>query len=380
MSMFSAKLVRDWTNKIHPNLRYTYDSVINTAGWWIYENTQRLSDEWSRVWECDGTTGPANAGDNTQRLTSIAACATRATGTTTAQSWGLYENSDGVQLLISHTGSADGVIRIAYSPGGNYALQGTATYPPTASDEVIISNGNSIVASTASLDRAMTIWCHDKDWRCAVWRNGSLVRLVYLVEVEPLTANTVFGPLAPGYPAYVGGHATSAARGQSSQITGGIVTGTAIGATNDVYPRARVFTNGAGRNIKVGGGEIPIPGNSSIIAYASTPGNQTGPAGSMAALQGNKTPLVPIFWGGHGAANSDGYLGVPRDWRLGLIASLTLPATNDFFDGYDPDDQPGVSGGSDGSGAPRTNWWAAIDGPCCVWPWRDVASSIDTGL
>lgn len=371
MSVFTAQLVRDWTGKIHPNLRRTYVSVVDATGWFIYNNTQKLSSEWIRKWESNGVTGPANSGDTTQRLTSVAECSVRGATTATAQSWGCYQNSDGVQLLIGFTGASDDIVRIAYSPGGLYTLAGTTTFLPTATDEVVISNANSIVNSTASLDRTMTIWCHDKDWRCVVFRNGSMIRALYLVEVESLASETVFG--RAGYPAYVGGHATSGARGPSSQIAGGVFA-TAIGSAGDTYPRCRVFTFATGRNIKIGGGEISALGINVSLGYANNPGNSTGPMGSTAALQGNKTIMVPIFWSGDGTGSvSDGYLGIPRDWKLALINSLSAPSTNDFLDGLDPTDTPGVT-------SPRTNWWASFGGPLLTWPWRNAAASVDTGL
>lgn len=376
MTLFNGQLTRDWTGGIS-NPRRAFVSVNDTAGWFIFQNTQILSSKWTRVWESDGVSGPANDGDNTQRLVNVAACSVRGANTTTAQSWGLYQASDGCQILIAYTGASDDVIRITYSPGGLYTRAGTATFPPTASDENFITQSTTVVNGTASLDRALYIACVDKDWRCAVFRGGGTIRILMLQEATSLSINGIFGLGTVGYPSYVGGAHTNANRsgGTGTSWTSPPLS-TAIGGANFNGAVCRVFTNAAARNIKLGAGEITHSQTGNVLnnqqqAYIGSPT-------ATPAAQGGKIPLLPIIWSGEPVANVDGYWASPIDWWIAMLTTST-PSLGDFTPGFDPTDVPGVSGGQTGVGDPRTNWLLAL-GPNCIWPWRNFQAALDTGV
>src|SRR5712671_6970587 len=103
--MSGPLLTKAWT--ITPNVRNTYTSLNDMAGWWFYNNHVAIKAKWTLKWTCDGTTGPTSAGDATDRLTDKTKCETRGAAAGNAQSFAVYSNADGVQLKITYQGATD---------------------------------------------------------------------------------------------------------------------------------------------------------------------------------------------------------------------------------------------------------------------------------
>lgn len=361
--MGTVQVTKDWIGGITPNKRRTYTSLNDLAGWFIFENTQRLSAKWTRVWESDGVTGPANAADHTQRLTSVAACSVRGSAAGNAQSFGVYQASDGAQLSFAYQGAFDDFVRIGYSRAGVYTLAGTTTNQPTAADELVISAGNSIVGGITSLDRVMSIWCIDGDWRCAIFRSNAISNVLGLAQVTPLVSTRAVNPIFT--PPYVAWRYTNAVRSSGVQTPVGGITNVAIGAAGFLGTMARVYTDSL-RNIRVGGGDIGTAGASNGSSTVAATWSTDKPA----LQNGEGSPLLPIYWSGEKAANNDGFLGSPIDWWSCYTANVNVPAAGDPFTAWTRAVPGFVS-------ALEANWLVAI-GSAIVWPWLNAAPNMET--
>lgn len=353
--MTQALLTQAWT--VTPNVRNTYASLNDMMSWWIYNNHVAIKAKWTLKWTSDGTTGPANAGDNTDRLTDKTKCATRGANAASAQSYAVYSNADGVQMLITYQGATDDVCRISYSKDDGFTLAGTTTNQPTAADEVV--NSASQIGNGTSLDRVMSIWVRDdgKAWSCATFRSGTLQSLLGVEKVTSLATVRVTNPIY-SVP-YVLYRYTTLTRGTTAGLPTG---GAASNAATVAGAQARVYTDSE-RTITLGGGELLV-----AAAAGSITGNIMQ-VDKPAAQNGAATPLLPIFWSGPKAANTDGFFAQPIDWWQGIASSTAIPAQADPFPGYDP--------GDDTNGAARSNWLMAL-GSCVVRPWRNAAATMET--
>jgi hypothetical protein len=367
--MTAIQLSKSWS--INPNVRNVFSTLTDMAGWFIYQNhTWLITHAWTVKWTSNGSVGPASSGDTTDRIISNAAASVRGTASATPQSWTVLQNPDGLQLLIAYQGAGtsptgDDIIRISYSPGGLFTPQGftnpTYTYQPTATDEVVVSTGNSIINSTASADRVMSIWASDdgKAWSCALWRTSVLLALVGVERVISYCETGV--QTLP----YFGYRYNSLIRSNSPGGNGPTwdPTSTAVGATGWIGGTARVLTDGASRLTRFGGGELSlsnIPNNGLLIEdvfLSNTP-----------ALQAGTMPLLPLFLTGEKAASLDGFFGAPYDWWIGYSASLSVPAAADIFPGFDVADNPNID-------PVRSNWFVAL-GTTVIRPWKNVAVSM----
>lgn len=166
------------------NNRISFSSLVQVTREFLYgiKNTL-VTNGWTVKYSCDGTTGPANAGDHTDRWTDATKAGTRGANTSTAQSWIVLTDADGVDFMLSFTGSADNQARFAYSHGGNYTPAGTTTFPATATDEVVVLSGD-FTNSTASGDRVYQIaYTTDKrNWRVWIYRDHQLIGAIFGVE------------------------------------------------------------------------------------------------------------------------------------------------------------------------------------------------------
>jgi hypothetical protein len=368
--MSTVQLVKAWsTGGITPNLRRAYVSLNDLAGWFIYSNTTALAAKWTRKWESNGVTGPSGVGDTTQRLTNVAACSVRGAAAANAQSWGVYTAVDGCQILIAYQGASDDILRISYSKGGLFTLAGTTTNQPTATDEVVIMAATSVVNATASLDRVMSIWCLDGDWRCAIFRSGSIINTVGISLVSPLVSTRVVNPIFT--PPYVAHRFTALNMSLSGDSYGdspvsSSAPGTAVGAANFKGVVARVYTDSSRTN-RLGGGQLWLPVTGSN--YFSSSQTPTFAANKPALQNAEGSPLLPIYWCGERQSQLDGFLGSPIDWWCAYSSSSGVPAVADSFSAWDPADTPGVT-------TPRTNWLMSL-GSAAIWPWCNVAANME---
>lgn len=367
------------TNKlfnITPNLRRSYVSLNDLTSWWIYENkVAKLGGSWTIKWTSDGTNGPASDLDNTDRLASPANCATRGTTGSTAQSWYLAQNNEGVQILVTYQGATDDIARVSFSPGGLFTRAGTPTFPPTATDEVVVSAATTIVNATTSADRVMSIWCaaDGTDWRCPVFRQNGIASCLSVMKVQRIAPVSTF-PVP-----YVFGNFVRMSREFLNDSTD-VATPTymemgalAIGAASFRGYGGRVFTNSTSRLARMYGQWFMGSGNG--ITNGNTLSNGGGAATFAstycASLGGTGALTWPIHLNGERTANLDGPWGTLIDWHQVITTSITNPSITDMMPGYEVGDVPGVT-----PATPRTNWWVAL-GAGCLWPWRNAAASME---
>lgn len=368
--MTAIQLQKNWS--INPNVRNAFVSLIDMSGWYIYENHAWLiTHGWTVKFTSNGITGPSSNADTTDRIISKTAASVRGATSTTIQSWSVLQSADGVQLLFAFQGATDDVIRLSYSPGGLFVINVTdSRFQPTATDEVVWSTGNSVVNATASADRVMTIWAADDG---TAWSNILFRALTHqtTIGLEKVNSSCAPGVFARPYVAY---RYTAFDRSNSPGGAGPVYdpTSTAAGTATWTGTLARVFTAGASRTTRLGGGTIQLS-----AAAANNPTIEDSFLSNTPALQNGTMPLFPLFWTGEKAANLDGFIGAPTDWWVGMSGSISTPAFNDFFPGFNPADVPGVSGGQTGVGDARTNWFVAI-GSTMIRPWKNAAASILT--
>jgi hypothetical protein len=268
-----------------------------------------------------------------------------------------------VQIGVFYQGGSDDVVRIGYSPTGLYTLASPTTNQPTATDEVAITVGNSLVNGTTNGDRILQIWVSSggKNWSCAIFRQNALVNVVGVERVNDLTAPGVF--TLP----YVGYRLSSATRGNGNGLPTGSYPNIGVGTSGHVGIAARIVTSSSSRITRLGGGDISMTSAGQVAAVgnsmASTPPATTAPAGG--------SPFIPIIWSGELVALLDGFVGWPIDWWQQFTSVIGNPAAGTFSPGYDVGDTPGVSPVS-----PRTNWYVAV-GSAMVRPWKNAAPSFD---
>jgi len=366
--MTEIQLQKDWS--INPNVRNVFVSLVDMSGWWIYENHAWLKTHgWTVKFTSNGTTGPASNADTTDRITNKTAASVRGATSTAVQSWSVLQSSDGVQLLFAFQGTTDDVIRLSYSPGGLFVINVTdSRFQPTATDEVVWCQGNSVVNATASADRVMTIWAADDGtaWSNGLFRAGTFQTMLGFEKINSACPVSVFAKpyLAYRYNAFDRNNAT----GGNGPVYD--PSSTAAGAAAWIGGLARVFTAGVNRITRVGGGTVQLAANAGVALAI-----EDSFLSNLPALQNGTMALIPWIPSGEKAAQLDGFLGTPVDWWIGYGGNTATPAFNDVFPGFEPGDVPGVSGGQTGIGDPRTNWFIAW-GPTMIRPWKNVAASI----
>jgi hypothetical protein len=267
----------------------------------------------------NGTTGPStpstllSAGDATDRILAKANCTTRGTVAAAAQSW-FCVTWAGVQLMFEYqaTGvspTGDDIFRIAYSPGNLYTSQATTTFAPTATDEVVISTGVTIVNATASADRVYSIQATtDRTiFRLWVYRANLLASssgLEKFTEAPGIPVGTTLGwnSLAPT----TGSNNLAAALGSH----GGAASGVG-GAVNSFVAQI------GGTNRVCSGGTICFSGTSSNLPLV---GSLTG-----------SSPIWPILIVGI-LANNHGWFGTRIDGFYQSSDSSTIPLEGSVAD------------------------------------------------
>jgi hypothetical protein len=241
---------------------------------------------------------------------------------------------------------------------------------PTATDETVFCQGNSVVNGGTSLDRVMTIWAADDGtaWSNILFRNNATQTMLGFEKINSACAPGVFNKPYFAY-RYNAFSRTAQHMGLQSTPTADPHS-VAAGTAGWFGGLARVFTDGAVRLTRVGVGTIQLAAGPNIGLAAEDVFLSNTPA-----LQNGTMPMFPLFLSGERAVSFDGLLGTPVDWWVGYSGSLGVPGFNDVFPGFEPGDVPGVSGGQTGIGDPRTNWFVAI-GSVVIRPWKNVAASI----
>ena len=176
----------------NPGGRVPFVSVIDTMQQVVFRikdflcNGSGASTRYTVLWSASGGTGPTSAGDHTDRITSAASWTPRATSAAASQAWIVLVGAMGEQILLAFQGNTDDVMRVAFSPGGQYQLAATTSNQPTAADEQLVVGGgtSSIVNSSTSGDRILQLWARDdgKGFRVALYRTSALAGPVWFIE------------------------------------------------------------------------------------------------------------------------------------------------------------------------------------------------------
>jgi hypothetical protein len=303
------------------------------------------------------------------------------------QSWYILQNADGVQIMFAYQAAGvsptgDDIIRISYSPGGLFTPVGflnpslNATHQPTATDEIIMSAGATVINSTASLDRVMTICCANDTtaWRCVLFRSSVQISCLSLDKVTRIApSSTLTVP-------YIFGNFIKLNREVFNDDGAGVaVTPTypemqtpAIGSATFRGWGGRVFTAAVSRVCRMYGAS----------AYGSADGAVNGNGGAdnnnlrlvtastfVASLGGTGALCWPIILWGEKTAFLDGPWASVIDWTQMMTTSLTSPAVGVFVPGLDFGDNPI-------SDPARTNWFVAL-GAATIWPWKNAAPTLE---
>jgi len=191
-------VAKNWI--ISPCNRITFVSLNDTMAAYLFGAKAFLkTNHWAIKGSCDGTTGAMDAVD---RWASKANATTRGAAAANAQSWVVFTDANGCDILFTYQGASDDIARISFSPGGLFVAAGTPNQQPTATDEQVICSATSLINATASADRLWTGWATDdhKMFRFAIARGGVWVGLVFGVEAVSSTVVTAtFSPAVWGF-------------------------------------------------------------------------------------------------------------------------------------------------------------------------------------
>lgn len=188
--------VRTWTQKLTtgtPGARITYSSLADTLQNYLYGVKEFLvAGGCTVVFSASAGTGPTNSSDTTDRWSSASDVTPRATSAAASQAWIVLADGNSGQLLLAWQGSSDSIGRISYSPGALFTLAGTTNNQPTATDEIIISTGVTLVGTATSADRVWhgLISSDAKAYRFTVLRSSTAIGQTWSVES--------FTPYTPG--------------------------------------------------------------------------------------------------------------------------------------------------------------------------------------
>ncbi len=329
-------ITQTWT--ISPNNRYIYgasSSLILVMGNYLLslKNFLKTTMGYTVKGSCDGTTG---AMDGVDRWSTAANADTRFNGAGGAQSWFVLTDGNGMDHCLSYNAASDDIYRLAYSPGGNYVVAGTANQQPTATDEVFDTTNTSWINATTSVDRVWHLWgsADKKMWRALVCRQGSLISIV---GVEKLTSALV----SPATFSLATGGGTAAAykfyynaTGLSYVLNTGFNAG--YSATNSA-PVSRVHTSLDVTVLGGGSNELPTSGRSDTASWTVDRPELQGQAGMV---------IVPTGFASQ-TANGQGKLGTRIDWWTALGGSTSSPNLGETFG----------------------NLNFLVLGPLSVWPW-----------
>lgn len=178
-------LTKTWI--ISPNNRIPFVSLAATVAANLFGIKEFLKTNGYVVRSsCNGSGGvPASISDGVDRWVTDADASTRGASTTAPQSWMILRDGNGIDILLTFQGSNDYNFKVAFSPGQNWALAGTVTHQPTATDQqVAVPATRDMIGSTASLDRLWTGWVTSDATMCrfGMVRAGAWVGCTWGVE------------------------------------------------------------------------------------------------------------------------------------------------------------------------------------------------------
>lgn len=256
--------------------------------------------------------GSTAAMDGTNRITAASNWGTNANSSSAAISWIVLTDGAGIDWCFAYNSASADIVRLSHSPGGNYTTAGTATFQPTATDEIFDAASGTWVQTGTSLDRVWHMWgsSDKKMFRAAVYRNGTLGYIAgekfTSAIVSPATLTLASGGGVNGaLKIYINAQTLNSwISGYVAATTGGLTRAHSYGADNNIKTQA--------------GGE-------SAAAVANFFGFE------RPGLQGGLGDLIfPVQWycltGG-----SDGKLGSAVDMWYVYTNSNSVPNTGDVF-------------------------------------------------
>jgi len=296
--MAAPVLQRTWT--ITPNQRIpilSYATLVLQGGRYLrlIANTL-LANGYTCKGSCNGVTG---AMDGVNRWSTDAAASVQAANTTTAVSWMVLTDGNGCNILMSFVGATGDVARISYSPSGVYVAAGTPAHTPTATDELILFTGASLITNSLVNDRVLYVWTDSeaKMMRVCCFANGAVANGNWGVELVNDNRNTLtFSPA---------------------------VWGCAFTTTNLQLSASQLFNIYAANT---NGGQCRINGTTCNIycgaeAYAGGQYNAWASTVKPELQQGIGFPMFPILIG-TSTATRTGPIGALYDWWTGRTGGL----------------------------------------------------------
>jgi hypothetical protein len=211
--------VKTWTHNV--NNRIIFSTFLDTHQQILYafkEMTKVMSGATVR----GSGDNAAAAMDATDRI-GAATEWVRGGSTTAVHSWFVvrFANMGNAELLIDFVGTTDDQVRLCYSPGGLYVVNGTnARFSPTATDEVIVvgttTAGGNWGNPTSSGDRIWSMaYASDGSAlqvlvaRAGVWCTHFLMQTVTSAVLAPATFTpsvvAIGGTTAPGITTWTSG-------------------------------------------------------------------------------------------------------------------------------------------------------------------------------
>ena len=265
---------------------------------------------------CKGSsTGAVAAMDGVNRWATVADTATRGATTTNAQSWMAFTDGNGCNLLLAYTGGGDGICQISYSPGGLYVAAGTATFTPTATDELVLASGVSVInPDSAATPRVRFQWIDSqaKAYRLLLTANNP-TGVVW--GIEPIDATLQDRTVT----ASVWGFCYLARFGESSPASTPVDTFTGSFLQSNRGGRARI--NGQAVNLTAG------------FQYFSATGGWSAPwSDTLTALQG--ATGYPIWGPPRIGSVTTGWTGLTAnlvDWWSCRYAASVVTRTGDTY-------------------------------------------------
>lgn len=210
--MAMPSITKTWT--ISAANRITWVSVANSVNTYIFGIKAFLkANGYTVKGSSNGTTA---AMDGVDRWTSVADASTRGASAAAAQSWIVLQDSNPIDILLTNQGGVGGASsKCGYSPSQSFVLAGTATFQPTATDQVIPNQGFSV--SNTSLDMIWNGWVDStkKLFRFNMASNGQWNGSTWGIE---LVDSTVVGPPAVFSPAVWNFSTSSNAVPNGSQV------------------------------------------------------------------------------------------------------------------------------------------------------------------
>lgn len=285
------------------NNRISFVSLNDTMGRWLFgqKNYMVATRGVTVQFSCDGTTGPTNSSDHTDRWTDQTKAETRATVAAAAQSY-IVLNVMGGQLMFTYQGASDDIARISFSPGSNFVLAGTTTNQPTATDEEVLLATTSLINATTSADRVWSIVMSTDNTvlRQVLCRQGVIVLAWGIEQVNP----------APGI------SSTQVVGFSNAGVYNNIfTTGGAAGGPGAVNAIGSYITRIASTNIQPCGGAVAWNASASANSFAANP-----------ELNGG-CPVFPLFWGSTTVSNT-GWIGTRWDCYIAYSASGAIVIGN----------------------------------------------------